>query len=213
MAISVQAQLALQFSNPQQKASHHWRNLSKIDKAKHFPNRQAMFLLLKARHEQNYQLAVFPSAQDMKYILGFMNSKCVANLLYILNPSMNFGAGTVGSLPIIQDPSSRIDELVEDNIKIAKEDWGNAEENVDFTENPLVRIFKNKSNIRLGSVVEEYITIWQKNIEKLKSNEEELNRMFISIYGLQDELTPDVPLNEVTILQQKEINIDNGHNY
>ena len=154
--------------------------------------------------------SMFPSAQDMKYILGFMNSKCVANLLYILNPSMNFGAGTVGSLPIIQDPSSRIDELVEDNIKIAKEDWGNAEENVDFTENPLVRIFKNKSNIRLGSVVEEYITIWQKNIEKLKSNEEELNRMFISIYGLQDELTPDVPLNEVTILQQKEINIDNG---
>lgn len=64
---------------------------------------------------------------------------------------------------------------------------------------------------QLGSLewrMEQYNTKWERKFMQLHKNEEELNRQFIDIYGLQDELTPDVPLNEITILQQGEISIE-----
>ena len=56
--------------------------------------------------------------------------------------------------------------------------------------------------------MEQYKTKWKRKFMQLHKNEEELNRQFIDIYGLQEELTPDVPLNEITILQQGEISIE-----
>ena len=58
--------------------------------------------------------------------------------------------------------------------------------------------------------MEQYKTKWERKFMQLHKNEEELNRQFIDIYGLQDELTPDVPLDEITILQQGEISIEWG---
>ncbi|MBO4754318.1 MAG: hypothetical protein J5543_06965 [Bacteroidales bacterium] len=110
--------------------------------------------------------------------------------------------------------------MVQENISISKEDWDAHETSWDFQENELVRIFKGiRENplseasydkelpVTLGIVVEAYEREWDSKFHQLHNNEEELNRQFIEIYGLQDELTPDVPLVEVTILQQGEISI------
>ena len=62
----------------------------------------------------------------------------------------------------------------------------------------------------MEEAVGEYKKFWTEQFDRLHANEEELNRQFIDIYGLQDELSPDVPLDEVTILQQGEISIEEG---
>jgi len=63
-------------------------------------------------------------------------------------------------------------------------------------------------SVRLSDLIDKYHRKWEALFMQLHANEEELNRRFIDIYGLQDELTPDVPLSEITILQQGEITIE-----
>lgn len=117
-----------------------------------------------------------------------------------------------------------IESVVLSNIDISREDWDIHETSWDFQENELIKLQKEG----LGSITSslgdttvmkystlnmlyaEYVAKWEKMFHELHANEEELNRQFIEIYGLQDELTPDVPLDEVTILQQGEIKIENG---
>ena len=86
-----------------------------------------------------------------------------------------------------------------------KDDWDSFEISWDFEQHPLIR-FKTNNNIK------ESFNAWKEYKEcqfnQLKANEEELNRLFIEIYGLQDELTPDVPKSEITILQQGEISVE-----
>lgn len=123
-----------------------------------------------------------------------------------------------------------------ENISISKQDWDAHETSWDFQRNELLSIdtstymenidYKKEKHFeetgehidispaapKLGSLewrIEQYKTKWERKFMQLHKNEEELNRQFIDIYGLQDELTPDVPLNEITILQQGEISIVN----
>lgn len=132
-------------------------------------------------------------------------------------------------------PSKEFDQLVEQNIAISKSDWDAHETSWDFQRNELLSIDTDTymENInyeiekhfeetgehicidpvapKLGSLewrMEQYKTKWERKFMQLHKNEEELNRQFIDIYGLQDELTPDVSLNEITILQQGEISIE-----
>ena len=98
--------------------------------------------------------------------------------------------------------------LAKDCISISKEDWDAHETSWDFKENELVRIFNDNGWGPLETVVSEYKSYWERKFNQLHANEEELNRQFIEIYGLQDELTPNVPLDEITILQQGEISIN-----
>ena len=101
------------------------------------------------------------------------------------------------------------------NISISRADWDAHETSWDFKTNELISL-RNQSikegesekGLKLSSLVDEYKKRWEDNFMQLHANEEELNRQFIEIYGLQDELTPDVPLNEITILQQGEISIE-----
>lgn len=122
-----------------------------------------------------------------------------------------------------------------ENISISKQDWDAHETSWDFQRNELLSIdtstymenidYKKEKHFeetgehidispaapKLGSLewrIEQYKTKWERKFMQLHKNEEELNRQFIDIYGLQDELTPDVPLNEITILQQGEISIE-----
>ncbi len=108
-----------------------------------------------------------------------------------------------------------IDDLVRESIVISTKDWDSHETSWDFEANPLVALRNEKvaqgnleSSFRLSDFVEEFETQWTEHFLQLHQNEEELNRQFIEIYGLQDELTPDVPLDEITILQQGEITIE-----
>ena len=171
---------------------------------------------------------------DTMYLLGFANTKIVASLLPILNPTLSLPPGYVVKLPIIKKNKNNIAEFVEECVSISKEDWDAHETSWDFETSPLLAVDSQTycDNIdwmiechrrktgeqicidpaapELGSLqwrYDQYCQKWESLFDRLHRNEEELNRKFIDIYRLQDELTPDVALEDVTILQQGEIKI------
>lgn len=156
--------------------------------------------------------AVFADERFLPILIGYGNSKFVQSLIGLLNPTMHFTPGNFNTLPfeIEKFDSYNIRLDVEVCISISKSDWDAHETSWDFKENELVRIFNDNGWGTLDIVVSEYKREWERNFMQLHANEEELNRQFIEIYGLQDELTPDVPLDEITILQQGEIHIENN---
>lgn len=123
-------------------------------------------------------------------------------------PTMNLTAGNMNRLPFIYDVrrKSNIDEVVKYNIEISKCDWDNYETSWNFKRHPLISVisrnralFDDTADINLA----ECYTCWEnecnERFNQLKANEEELNRIFIDIYGLQDELTPEVEDKDVTV--------------
>ena len=177
--------------------------------------------------------SLFCKEDDYFNLLGYLNSKLIPKIVPIINPTFNYQPGTISSLPyLIKDVGS----IVQQNISISKLDWDSHETSWDFKCNPLLeRMNDCGQNVAdldmldeedraeilasihvptnahlLADVVEAYKHHWEKKFKQLHRNEEELNRQFIEIYGLQDELTPDVPFDEVTILQKGEIDIVDG---
>ena len=171
-------------------------------------------------------------------IMGYLNSPLVSAFLQTLAPTLDYHEGPMSRIPYIDIEDSNLSDLVEKNIALSKSDWNAHETSWDFQRNELLSIdadtytenidYKLKKHFeetgehislspaapQLGSLewrMEQYKTKWERKFMQLHKNEEELNRQFIDIYGLQDELTPDVPLNEITILQQGEIDVtENG---
>ena len=157
------------------------------------------------------------SQKHLKFNLGLINSVVAKSFLKILSPSTKLNVGEVINIPLIEQNVDEIESIVNNNINISKLDWDSHETSWDFEANPLVALRNEKvaqgnleSSFRLSDFVEEFETQWTGRFMQLHQNEEELNRQFISIYGLEDELTPDVPLDEITILQQGEISIINN---
>jgi len=132
--------------------------------------------------------------------LAFLNSKYVSSLLKIMNPTVNTTVGDVLNLPIIEDKSyiNLIEENAKSSVDISKTDWNNFEISWDYKKSPLL--------CDTGYLEQDYIS-WKEKASKeffqLHTNEEELNRIFIEIYNLQDELTPIVALKDITILQDE----------
>ena len=146
-------------------------------------------------------------------------------MLRIINPTVNFQAWEIGKLPYVSNRiNDAVIEIIQECYCISKEDWDAHETSWDFKENEIIRLQKEglgEISVRLEDVkvlryfslyalVLEYKAFWEEKFYQLHANEEELNRQFIEIYGLQDELTPDVPLDEVTILQKGEISIEDN---
>ena len=180
----------------------------------------------------------FPHKEEITLlIMGYLNSPIAFKCLQMLSPTLDYHEGPVGKIPFINEIKdiTNINTLVQQNISISKSDWDSHETSWDFETNPLLAVDENTyiDNInheieqheketgehicmepaapQLGSLqwrMEQYKKKWERMFYQLHENEEELNRQFIEIYGLQDELTPDVPLSEVTILQAGEISIE-----
>ena len=150
----------------------------------------------------------FPCS-DVLGTIGFLNSKFTPQLLELISPGTNMSNGVLSKFPNMVIKDVKFQNNVSNCIEISKQDWDAHETSWNFKGNELVRLFRQNGGT-IEQSMDTFIAEWTKKFYELHDNEEELNRQFISIYGLQDELTPDVPLNEVTILQQKEINIDNG---
>ena len=171
---------------------------------------------------------------DFMVILAYSNSVIPKHVRNLLNPTIHFKPGNFLNLPYVHYAHKEICTVAEQNIFISKQDWDAHETSWDFERNPLYEQFLEcmeddlQNVIPSGTSLEElskyavaeamhplttcmhnYKDKWEVNFMRLHMNEEELNRQFIDIYGLQDELTPDVPLNEITILQQGEISIEN----
>lgn len=151
--------------------------------------------------------SLFVDKEDKLPVLASVLNSCVINsILKIISPTLNYEVGQVATLPIPNLELLDTEKFAKDNISISKQDWDAHETSWDFEENELIKLGKDT----LAETFEEYRRKWTDMFYQLHANEEELNRQFIEIYGLQDELTPDVPLDEITILQQGEIKIENG---
>lgn len=141
-------------------------------------------------------MSCFAPHDMLMYLLGLNNSKVVRTLMATLAPTINFQAGDIANIPVIRKHSEipAINELVEENITYEVRDWDSFETSWDFTKHPLIR--------PVSTVVDAFAQ-WQaecnNRFAQLKANEEELNRIFIDIYGLQDELTPEVEDKDVTV--------------
>lgn len=137
------------------------------------------------------------SLDDINYALGFLNSKVAYKFLTILNPTINVQVKDIKNIPYIYNTAYKgsIDNVVIDNIDISRKDWNLFELSLDFNRHPLIEFKSNN--------IENSFNLWSEFTENqfntLKSNEEELNRIFIDIYGLQDELTPEVEDKDITI--------------
>ena len=146
--------------------------------------------------------------------IAFLNSTLFQYIAELTMPTMNFKCGVIKNLPDLRCDNEDIEKLTKLSISISKLDWDSHETSWDFEANPLV-VLRNEtvtsgnldSSFKLSTFVEQFKTIGEERLNKLHQNEEELNRQFIDIYGLQDELSPEVPKNEITILQQGEINL------
>lgn len=143
--------------------------------------------------------SLFPKSDDMfNYLLGIFNSKVISSLLEIFSATLNLTSGSVSDIPIVFSEKNKIkiDELVIDCIEISKKNWDMHETSWYFKYSPLLA---NKSDGLIASAYESYKTQVNERFTKLKENEEELNRIFIEIYGLGDELTPDVADKDITL--------------
>jgi hypothetical protein len=153
--------------------------------------------------------AAFTEQKYFDLILSFANSKIVSYVRPLLNPTLHFKPGNFLDLPFKIVNIDR--NIVHRNISLSRQDWDAHETSWDFKENELICIGKEKGTHLLEDCYKTYVEEWTDKFMQLHANEEELNRQFIDIYGLQDELTPDVPLDEITILQQGEISIEEDH--
>jgi len=150
--------------------------------------------------------------KNLWYLFGLLNSKVSQVLLEILAPNMKFEVGQMGLVPVIMEKRPDVEDAVHDTVDNVKNDWDSFETSWDFKTHPLVRCKSfppkevaedAKHHIVDMNMIQEAFTNWSNEcylrFEKLKANEEELNRIFIDIYGLQDELTPEVEEKDVTV--------------
>ena len=136
----------------------------------------------------------FTSKGLLPYLLGLYNTPVIQSFLQMVSPTLDYHEGPLGKTPVIIKPNEKIEQLVEKNINLSRNDWDSLETSWDFQHHPLLR--------KVPTIAEAF-TQWQNECDnrfhQLKSNEEELNRIFIDIYGLQDELSPEVEDKDVTV--------------
>ncbi len=160
-----------------------------------------------------------------KYILALLNNKISNKIIKLLNPTLNLTVGDIQKIPFYYTNKDliidKINSYVEKNIQISKDDWDSFETSWDFEQHPLLR-FSNRNKglvdyknihkvepITAGDKVQDCFNKWkeykQEQFNKLKANEEELNKLFIEIYGLQDEMTPEVDNKDITVALADEL--------
>ena len=146
--------------------------------------------------ESKGSVCFMKNEDNLWYILGLMNTEIVSNMLLVLSPTLDYHEGPISRVPIIiSDQKEQIEIIVKQNVEICKNDWDSFETSWDFKKHPLLSY--EADNVSTA------FELWSKECDnrfnQVKANEEELNRIFIDIYGLQDELTPEVEDKDVTV--------------
>lgn len=158
---------------------------------------------------------IFELGEKREYLCALLNSSVFLYIFGQLNPTLNFQSGEVAKFPVIMDENRKpnIDYLAKENVQFSKDEYDHFETSWDFTHHPLAPTTAEKQEQMTSqfasSRMEKFGRIawhfekWQQECDdrfnRLKANEEELNRIFIDIYGLQDELTPEVEDKDVTV--------------
>lgn len=153
---------------------------------------------------------IFSNLSEVEYLLGIGNSKFVNKILEIINPTLHYQIGDIKKIPVIFSKNIKIKECIIDIVKksvfISKEEWDSRETSWNFNKLSLI------NGKDLKSAFEDYCSHWRDNFVQLHKNEEELNRLFIEIYDLQDEMDEKVSFDDITILKKEAtiIQIDNS---
>jgi hypothetical protein len=142
---------------------------------------------------------------NILYFSALLNSNAFSYFIDFFSQTMNKGTGDFSRVPVIINKVPEIEAIASKTIEIAKNDWSSNEKSSEFYINELIRI----NGQDLEETYDLYQQYWKNKFFQLHKNEEELNKQFIDIYGLQEELTPDVPLEDITILKE-ETDIVNG---
>lgn len=149
----------------------------------------------------------FVISKRIYFLLGYLNTKIVNTLAQLLNPTLHFKLGDYAKIPYKDVFDESVELTAQNCIGISKADWDANETSWDFQRHPLLTYrtphrFYSDDEVVSYELADSYEN-WKVNVEarfeKLKSNEEALNRIFINIYGLQNELTPDVADKDITI--------------
>lgn len=173
----------------------------------------------------------YNSEEELHREIAWQNTKVFGEVAKIISPAGHIQIGEIGKMPTCDCRPENIESFSAQNISISKQDWDAHETSWDFQTNELLTInettcidilndYASATGICIDPAapapeslewrMDLYKMKWTAKFLQLHKNEEELNRQFIDIYGLQDELTPDVPLDEITILQKGEIDIKDG---
>ena len=140
---------------------------------------------------------LFADDKTSFYALGLLNSKVASLFLQVISPTLDFNCGYVKKVPYIWKNEENIEKNVRENVRNTKTDWDTFEVSWDYEAHPLTK------GDRMGRLIADKYKEWEAECDhrfnQLKANEEELNRIFIDIYGLQDELTPEVEDKDITV--------------
>ena len=139
---------------------------------------------------------IFPEI-DIKKLQGFLCSKLTKIFITILNPTLNYQVGDIQKLPILGSAFDKVSFEWKKIIDLAKYDWNSYETSWDFTSLPLLSPDYRQPTLK--ATYQKLRTHWQEMTLEMQRLEQENNRIFIDAYGLQDELTPEVPLKEITL--------------
>jgi hypothetical protein len=149
----------------------------------------------------------FPNVKLLPYVIGLLNSKIAQVFIKILNPTVTTQVGDMTRIPVVKGRVEEVIRFANECVEYAKNDWDSFETSWNFKIHPLVKLKMagayawgdNEPAMRIESAYKAWKETCNGRFEKLKANEEELNRIFIDIYGLQDELTPEVEEKDVTV--------------
>ena len=146
--------------------------------------------------------SAFPSERDHLWVTGFLCSKQVYTFMRVVNPTLNFQVGNVAALPVLREPVHNHQSAIEKVVKLlifhTRIDWNAYERSWDFESLPIL-MASSEPTPTLESSYTAWITQNRETIAEMKRLEEENNRLFIDAYGLADELTPDVPIEQITL--------------
>jgi len=142
----------------------------------------------------------YNSFNDLLGVLWLLNLKLLDNMAKIINPTLHFQVGDFRKMPYLEEfiHNSKVHIITQQNINISKEEWDSRETSWDFSQSELL---KHKSNDSLETAYDNYCRYWEEKFFTQHKNEEELNRLFIEIYGLENEMTPEVELKDITLLK------------
>ncbi|GMA46065.1 hypothetical protein GCM10025854_03140 [Tetragenococcus muriaticus] len=137
--------------------------------------------------------AIFPASN---YLLGFLNSKVASQIMGLVNPTLNSPPGYVSVLPDPYFSKEAVEELVEACVNLSISDWNAFESSWNFSTHPFL-LFKKKGTLK--EAFNSWTKVAERRFQKLKNTEEKLNLVFIKLYNLTEDITPEIEDREVTV--------------
>lgn len=153
--------------------------------------------------ETKGSVCIFDDNNFINTALGVLNSKVAKVLINVLSPTLDFHEGPIGNIPVIDPQNKQVNLLVSENVSLSRDDWDDYETSWNFRTHPLIRYKTHK----VEEAFQNWSNVCSERFSKLKANEEELNRIFIETYGLQNELTPEVTDEDITV-RRAELGLD-----